>query len=308
MVAEAGRIVVVGSANTDMVVKGRNLPAPGETVTGGRFFMVPGGKGANQAVAAARLGAPVAFVAKVGDDLFGREAIEGYRCEGIDATHVLRDPHHATGVALILVDAAGENSISVAPGANFHLTPDEVEAALAAIGPARAVLLQLEIPMETVARAAQVASAAGATVILDPAPAQPLPDELLRCADILTPNASEAERLTGVRVADAASAREAARRLRAAGARNVVVTLGAQGCLVAAADAETLVPCPKVEPVDTTAAGDAFNGALACALAGGATLVEAARTACRAGALAVTKMGAQASLPTAEEARWLETH
>ena len=216
---KAPRIVVVGSVNTDMVVKGDKIPAPGETVTGGRFVMAPGGKGANQAVAAARLGADVTLVAKVGDDVFGQESIEGFAREGIKTDFIIRDHLNATGVALILVDKQGENSISVAPGANFALTADEVEAALKIIGPADVVLLQLEVPMTTVQRAARLAHAAGACVILDPAPAAPLEAALLEYVDYLTPNETEAQLLTGLEVRDEATAKAAVGKLHDAGAR-----------------------------------------------------------------------------------------
>jgi len=296
-------IVVVGSSNTDMVVKSDRLPGPGETVTGGRFAMVPGGKGANQAVAAARLGADVTFVAKVGDDVFGSQAIEGYRRDGIRTDFILRDPEHATGVALILVDRSGENLISVASGANHALTPADVDAAAERIRAADLLMLQLEIPLQSVARAVAIAHRAGVPVMLDPAPAPegPLDAALLSQITYLTPNEGEAARLTGVEVTDEPSARRAAEKLLAAGARHVIVTLGARGALVASEQAAMLVPGRPVEAVDSTAAGDAFNGGLAVALAGGAAVDAAVRRANRVAALSVTRLGAQTSLPTAEE-------
>ncbi len=297
------RIVVVGSVNTDMVVKGDKIPTAGETVTGGQFVMVAGGKGANQAVAAARLGADVTLVAKVGDDVFGQESIEGLEREGINTDFIIRDPQNATGVALILVDAQGENSISVAPGANFALTADEVEAALKKIGPADVVLLQLEVPMPTIQRAAQLAHQSGARVVLDPAPAAPLDASLLEHIDYLTPNETEAQLLTGLEVRDEATAQAAAAKLLDAGARQVIVTLGSAGSFLSDGANTAMVPCPVVDARDTTAAGDAFNGGLACALARGESLAEAVRQASHVGALAVTKLGAQPSLPTAEELR-----
>jgi ribokinase len=298
-------IVVIGSSNTDMVVKSDRLPGPGETVTGGQFAMVPGGKGANQAVAAARLGADVTFVAKVGDDVFGRQAIEGYRRDGIRTDLILRDAEHATGVALILVDASGENLISVASGANHALTPADVDAAAERIRAADLVMLQLEIPLETVARAAAIAHQAGVPVMLDPAPApdSPLDAELLSQVTYFTPNEGEASRLTGIAVTDERSARRAAEKLLAAGTRHVIVTLGAQGALVATGQAAMLVPGRPVQAVDSTAAGDAFNGGLAVALAGGKPLGEAVQQANVVAALSVTRLGAQTSLPTAEELR-----
>lgn len=297
------KLVVVGSSNTDMVVKSRKIPAPGETVTGGQFVIAPGGKGANQAVAAARLGANVTFVAKVGSDIFGDQAVEGYNKEGIATDLILRDAEHATGVALILVDEQGENLISVASGANHALTPQDVERAAERIEQADAVMLQLEIPMDVVKRTAELAAAAGVPVILDPAPApeNPLDEDLLRHVTYLTPNESEAQGLTGIQVDDEATARVAAQELLNAGAQNVIVTLGTKGSLVATGDEMAFVPSWQVKSRDSTAAGDAFNGGLAVALARGQSLQEAARQASLVGALSVTKMGAQPSLPTADE-------
>lgn len=295
------RIVVVGSVNTDMVVKGRQLPRPGETVTGGRFIMAAGGKGANQAVAASRLGDEVTLIAKVGRDVFGDQAVENFRREGIRTECILRDDANATGVALILVDDAGENLISVASGANHALSPDEIEKLADAIRSADVLMLQLEIPMETVCSAARIASEAGVPVILDPAPAAPLPDGLLGQVTYLTPNESEAERLTGVTVRDEASARQAASQLRQSGAKYVIVTLGAEGALLAGPDCALRVASQRVEAVDTTAAGDAFNGGLAHALAGKVDLEQAVCQACLVGALSATKLGAQPSLPTLDE-------
>lgn len=297
------RIVIVGSSNTDMVVKGERLPRPGETVTGGRFLMAAGGKGANQAVAAARLGAEVAFVAKVGADVFGDEAVAGYRNEGIDTEFVFRDPRNATGVALILVDQQGENLISVASGANHALSPEDVEKAAERIRAADVVVLQLEIPVETVAFAARFAAEAGVPVILDPAPAPagPLDPGLLKHVTCLKPNETEAERLTGVPVRDEASALQAAEKLLAAGVRHAIVTLGAKGALWADGQRSGFVPGIRVEALDSTAAGDAFSGALACALARGLELDEAVRYAGLVGAISVTRLGAQPSLPTSQE-------
>ncbi|HUT92156.1 MAG TPA: ribokinase [Thermoguttaceae bacterium] len=297
------RIVVVGSSNTDMVVKAERIPVPGETVTGGQFVMAAGGKGANQAVAAARLGAEVTFVARIGQDMFGDQAVEGYQKEGIVTDWILRDPQRHTGVALIMVDQQGENLIAVASGANHALTPQDVERAAERIRAADAVMLQLETPMDTVRFTAQLAADAGVPVILDPAPAAPLDRSLLERVTYLTPNESEAERLTGLPVQDEASAREAAAKLLQSGARHVIVTLGSQGALVAGPEGATLIPGYQVEARDSTAAGDAFNGGLASALAKGLSLEEAVRQANLGGALSVTRMGAQPSLPTEEELR-----
>ena len=297
------RIVVVGSSNTDMVVKAERIPVPGETVTGGQFVMAAGGKGANQAVAAARLGAEVTFVAKLGQDTFGDQAVEGYQREGIVTDLILRDPENHTGVALIIVDEAGENLIAVASGANHALKPEDVQRAADRIRTADAVMLQLETPMETVELTAKLAAEAGVPVILDPAPAAPLADALLAQVAYLTPNESEAERLTGIRVEDEASARAAAKKLLDRGARHVIVTLGSKGAVVCTPDQATLVPGCQVDARDSTAAGDAFNGGLAAALARGLALEDAVREANLVGALSVTKMGAQPSLPTGEELR-----
>lgn len=299
------RIVVVGSSNTDMVVVSNRLPAPGETVTGGTFVLAPGGKGANQAVAAARLGAQVTLVAKVGRDVFGDQAIEGYRREGIDTQWIFRDPREATGVALILVDKQGENLISVASGANHALEPGDIERAAETIRAAGAVMLQLEIPLPAVARAAEIAAAAGVPVILDPAPApdEPLPPALLRKVSVLTPNETEAQRLTGVEVVDESSAVAAAERLHALGAATVIITLGARGTLLSDAAGARHVPAPRVDARDTTAAGDAFNGGLAVALGRGEPIDQAVRLATLVGALSATRLGAQPSLPTEEEVR-----
>ena len=294
-------IVVIGSTNTDMVVKAARIPAPGETILGGRFLMNPGGKGANQAVAAARLGGKVVFVAKVGDDLFGREAKTLFSKEGIHTEHVFTDPSEPSGVALIMVDGKGENCISVASGANGTLSPADLEAARGEIERAGLVLMQLETPVETVLCAAQWASAKGVPVVLNPAPACALPVELLECLSMITPNESEAQLLTGVRVVDEASALLAAKELCAKGVKRVVITMGSKGAFVFADGQGKMVPAVKVKAVDTTAAGDVFNGALAVALTEDRPLAAAVTFAAQAAALSVTRMGAQASAPYRDE-------
>jgi len=295
------RIVVVGSTNTDMVVKAARIPAPGETILGGRFLMNPGGKGANQAVAAARLGGDVVFVAKVGDDLFGREAKALFAKEGVHTEYVFTDSGEPSGVALIMVDAKGENCIAVASGANATLTPGDVEAARGEIENAGVVLMQLETPVETLACAAQWAAAKDVPVVLNPAPACKLPAKLLKCLSLITPNESEAELLTGVKVRDEASAGEAAGVLCAKGVKRVIVTMGAKGAFVYSDGHGVLVPAQKVKAVDTTAAGDVFNGALAVALTEDRPLMAAVNFAMKAAAISVTRMGAQASAPYRHE-------
>ncbi|MBC7188463.1 MAG: ribokinase [Calditrichaeota bacterium] len=295
------RIVVVGSSNTDLVVRCQRAPAPGETVLGGEFFTAAGGKGANQAVAAARLGAEVWFVAKVGDDAFGQQALAGLQAEGVHCDFVTVDPRHPSGVALIVVEEQGQNRIVVAPGANDHLTPDDVQAAAGVIRDAGALLVQLETPLETVRHAVGLAAEHSVTVILNPAPGRPLPGELLRSVGLITPNESEAELLTGVRPQDDRTRREVAALLHKEGVGKVIITLGAEGAFVSEGSEANLIPGFPVKAVDTTAAGDAFNGALAVALVQGRELGEAVHYANAAAALAVQKLGAQPSLPTAGE-------
>lgn len=300
----AGRIVVVGSINVDLVVRVSTLPRPGETVLGGRFASLPGGKGANQAVAAARAGGRTTFIARVGDDAMGRAAIAALQAEGIEADFVAVTPECPTGVALILVDGAGENSIAVASGANDRLSVDDIERARRAIEAADIVLVQLEVPLGTVTRAIEIAAAAGARVILNPAPARPLPPTLLAQVGILTPNETEAATLVGADVAAASAATGTAALvgpLLGLGAGAVILTLGAAGALVAAGGAVTAVPAFPVEPCDTVAAGDVFNGSLAVRLAEGLDLVAATRFAAAAAAISVTREGAQTSAPRREE-------
>jgi ribokinase len=297
-------VLVIGSYNTDLVIRCPRLPAPGETILGGTFAQHHGGKGANQAVAAARLAAAgqVHFVAKVGDDEFGRQALTQLRAEGVDITDVRVAPGQPSGVALINVATeTGENSISVAAGANEHLGLADVDAALAEATPGTVVVLQLEIPLPTVLHAARQAAARGLRVVLNPAPAQPLPAGLGADLYALTPNETEAQTLTGVQVTDAATATLAADHLHAAGISRVVITLGAQGAYWSDGTGAAMVAAPAVQAIDTTAAGDCFTGALAVAFAEGQALPEAVAFACRAAALAVTRPGAQASLPTRAE-------
>ncbi len=294
-------VVVVGSSNTDLVVNASRIPRAGETVLGSGFLMAQGGKGANQAVAAARLGAHVTLVGRVGKDAFGKEAIRKLKRARVNTDFMVVDKTAATGVALIVVDHTGENAIAVAPGANHQLSVADVDAAGEQIQNADVLLLQLETRLDTVRHAATLASESGVPVILNPAPAQPLDADLLKTVSVLTPNQGEAEVLGRPFGSGNDSLRTVGKQLRNAGARNVVITLGGQGALLVTDALTEQVAAPKVEPVDTTGAGDAFNGALAVATAGGQTLAQAVRFASLAGALTVTRRGAQPALPTRAE-------
>lgn len=297
------KIFVLGSTNTDMVIADRKLPAPGETISGGRFMMNPGGKGANQAVAVARLAAKrgaCVFVAKVGDDLFGRDAAARFRAEGIDARLVV-DRKNPSGTALILVDAKGQNVISVALGANGTLSPADVKPRLKDLKDAAALLMQLETPIPTVLAAAKAAKAAGVMVVLNPAPAAKLPKELYPLIDWITPNETEAELLTGVKVKDAKSAQLAVDALKRKGVKNVAITMGAKG--VYCGNCRRLYPAKKVKAVDCVAAGDTFNGAFVVALAEGKSCRDAIAFAQKASAISVTRPGAQSSVPRRREVK-----
>lgn len=294
------RVIVVGSANVDFVVQTPHIPRPGETVLGHHFVMAMGGKGANQAVGAARLGADVIFVARVGRDIFGDQCIEAYHIEGINTEYITHDDQEATGVALIAVAADGENSITVASGANMRLLPEHIAVAGEAIARADVLVMQLEVPVETVLAAAGIARQHGVRVVLNPAPARTLPGDLLRLVDVLTPNRIELAQLAGISEGQVRqlSEEQLGQVLLGLGVKQGVITLGAQGALVADSAGVVHVPAFPITPLDTTAAGDAFNAGLAVALGRGGGLVEAARFASACGALAATKMGAQPSLPT----------
>lgn len=295
------KIVVIGSCNTDMVVNMERLPLPGETLIGGEFFMNPGGKGANQAVAAARLGGEVSFVAKVGNDTFGQGAMERYRAEGINVEHVIVDDESPSGVALIMVDAHGENCIAVASGANARLRKKDIDRAERTIDDATIVLMQLETPLETIEYAAHIAKELGKKVILNPAPAHTLPDSLLSCLYMLIANETEAEYLSGTQITDLDSVARAADIICSKGVKNVVITLGAKGAFIKESDSYHQIPGIKVKAVDATAAGDTFCGAVCVALAEGMEITRAVEFANRCAALTVTRKGAQSSLPYRSE-------
>lgn len=290
-------LVVVGSTNTDMVIKADHLPAPGETVLGGNFFMAAGGKGANQAVAAQRLGGNVTFIAKTGNDIFGSQSVQLFKEEGIYTGLMVTDLVNPSGIALITIDKNAENCIVVASGANATLSPADLENATGTISYASIVLLQLEIPVETVSFVADLAKSNGVTVMLNPAPACELPSSLLQKISIITPNEKEAEMLSGVTITNLASAKEAAEIIRAKGVETVIITLGAKGAFICTGEMNEVVSAPVVNAVDTTAAGDVFCGALAVALSENQSLRNATSFACHAAALSVTKLGAQASAP-----------
>ena len=295
------RILVIGSSNTDMVIKTEKLPVPGETILGGTFLMNPGGKGANQAVAAARLDGKVTFITKRGNDLFGNQAVGLLMREGIHTQYIVKDLEFPSGVALITVDSSGENSIVVAPGSNANLRQEDIPPTIFEADKYEILLLQLEIPMDTVEYSAILASDHGIKVILNPAPARQLSDNLLMHTWLITPNKTEAETITGVSITDITSAEKAAVLIQERGVKNVIITLGEMGAFVKSESYTGLIPVVKVIPVDTTAAGDVFNGALAVAISEGKNIMDAVNFANKAASVSVTRMGAQASAPYRNE-------
>jgi ribokinase len=294
-------IAVVGSSNMDLVVKSKRIPATGETILGGDFIMVPGGKGANQAVAAAKLGVRVFFIAKLGDGIFGSQSLNNFKKESVNTKYVLQTEEAPFGVALIMVDDEGNNIIVVAPGANHKLMPEDVKEAESDIASSGALVAQLEVPIETIEFAAELANKSKVPFILAPAPAQKLSPKLLNMVDVLTPNETEARILTEIEVTDQTNAEAAARKLLECGVKNVILTMGASSYLLADKEGTEFVAAKKVTAAESTAAGDAFTGSLAVGLAQGQTLSEAALFANDVAAVSVTKMGAQPSMPTLQE-------
>ena len=295
------KILVIGSSNTDMTVLSEKLPAPGQTVLGGEFKMGQGGKGANQAIAAKRLGGDVTFICKLGRDVFADNAIRAYEKDSLDISHILRCDT-PSGVALITVDSNAENCIVVAGGANAEVTPEDIEGLADEIRGACVLLMQLEIPVPAVLKAAGIAHLAGVKVVLNPAPATDLPKELLENVDLLIPNQTELSLLAGTVVGGEESTAEAVEILRKKGVKDIIVTLGSKGSLICEYGKEAvMLPSCKVKAVDTTAAGDTFCGGLCVALVEGKTLVEAASFATRASSITVQKVGAQDSIPFRKE-------
>ena len=297
----SGKLLVIGSSNTDMVIKAKHFPQPGETLLGGEFFMSPGGKGANQAVSAARLGVPVTFICKNGNDVFGNQSIQLYKEEGININYIITDPVSPSGVALITVDAKAENCIVVAPGANAKIFPSDLSQATEAIKNAEIILMQLEIPLDTVEFVTKEAARYGKKVILNPAPATKLPASLMRKLFLITPNKTEAEILSGVKITSLDSAKHAAEKILESGVENVILTLGAEGAIVINRSAYQFIRAEKVKAVDTTAAGDVFNGALCAALLEGKDLIGAVKFAGKVAAISVTRQGAILSAPRRNE-------
>jgi ribokinase len=295
------KIVVVGSSNTDMVLKTERFPKPGETILGGDFFVFQGGKGANQAVAAARLGAEVSFICRVGNDSFGTNAIAAYANDGIDISAVLKDDSAPTGVAVITINAAGENSIIVASGANAMLSVNDVKDAGGILSNAGWIITQLETPLPVIEFLASYARDQKKNFILNPAPAAQLPASVYDQLFLITPNETETALLTGIEVTDEETAQKAAVVFKSKGVLNVIITMGSKGAYVDADSFQGMIGSVKVKAVDTTAAGDVFNGAVAVALAEGKGWKEAVDFACKAAAVSVTKMGAQTSAPTRKE-------
>lgn len=295
------KIIVIGSSNMDMVLKSKHIPKPGETVLGGTFFMNPGGKGANQAVAVSRLGGDVTLVSKIGNDIFGKQSSNIFKEEGIDISGIFADENTPSGIALIIVDENGENSIAVAPGANSCLEPANVKSILDQEPHCQIILLQLEIPIETVEYSLTYAKSKNILTVLNPAPMNLSILPLLKYIDIITPNTHEAEALANCTITDIESAKKAAQKIRDMGVKTVIITMGKEGAILLDENTLSHIAAPIVEAIDTTAAGDVFNGALVVALSEGRSKPEAVKFACRCASMAVTKLGAQSSIPHRNE-------
>ncbi len=298
-----GNITVIGSSNTDLIMQVDKIPGPGETLLSNQFSIAAGGKGANQAIAAARAGGNVTFIACIGTDNFGDNAVEGFKKENINTSFIKRTNDVPSGIALIFVDTNGENSIGVAPGSNFELTPKNIDDSFDGISDTDVFLSQLEIPIETVEHGVSIARQQGNIYILDPAPAELLSDDLLKNISIITPNESEVEKLTGIIVTDETSAKSACDKLHARGTDTIILTMGSKGAFLLNSTHSCLLPAYKVDAVDTTGAGDVFNGTLAKALSDGVGIKEAIEFANAGAALSVTKLGAQTSAPKESEIR-----
>ncbi|MDR2920038.1 MAG: ribokinase [Tannerella sp.] len=295
------KLLVIGSSNTDMVIYTDHFPQKGETILGKKFLMNPGGKGANQAVAAARLGAEVVFVCKLGSDLFGHQTINNLENEGIDMASIIIDLNNSSGVAQIIVNKDGENCIVVAPGANMSLNAEDIDGIKPLIRDAGMILVQLEIPLATISRILKIAAVYNKKVILNPAPATDLRNELLNGLYMITPNETEAEILTGIKIAGHSSVIQATDILKKKGVENVIITLGEKGAYVASDKYTGLIVVEKVQAIDTTGAGDTFNGALAVSLLDGNDLLKAVSFANKAASISVTRLGAQSAIPYKDE-------
>ena len=294
-------IYIIGSSNTDMVIKSNSIPKPGETIIGGDFYFFQGGKGANQAVAASKLGGKVIFICKVGDDSLGNKSIKEYESHGINTEYICIDKDEHTGVALIMVDKEGENLISVASGANSKLKIKDIAFIEKKLRPNDLVLIQLEIPLEVVEFIISLCYRLRIKLILNPAPFQKIEDDYLKCIHTITPNMIEAESLTGIKVFDIDSSRVAAHKLIDKGIKNVFITMGNKGVFYITEDREGHILPKKVKAIDSTAAGDTFNGALAAALSFGMKIYDSVEFANSAASISVTKMGAQDSIPYINE-------
>jgi len=295
------KITVIGSSNTDLVAKVPKLPSPGETVMGTDFIIAPGGKGANQAVATARIGGDVTFVAKIGIDDNGNRSLENFKKDGINTDFVFQTDEAPSGVALIFVDKNGENMLVPVPGSNGKLCPNDIDKARIAIEKADIVVLQLEIPLETVEYAIKIAYKANVPIVLNPAPARKLEPDLIKMVSYITPNETEAEILTDIKVVDDHTVEKSGKKLLEFGANTAIITLGKRGAMVVTNNSSELVPAFAVKAVDATAAGDAFTGGFAYAIATGKDVISSARFGNAVAGLTVTKMGAQPSMPTKDE-------